>query len=229
MPDQAIPEGLPEDLHLKLTELHHFADQIPAVLIVHELASLEVIYMSPSGLKQLGITASQLREMGGAQYYKNYFNQEDATDYIPKVTGLLDRNSDDVVTFFQQVRLSQDKEWIWHLTCTKIFLRNAEGLPTHIISVACTVDPLHHITSKVNRLLEENNFLRRSKHIFASLTKKEIDVLRLIATGHNSKEIAAKLYIAEQTALTHRRNIRNKLSAKSDYDITRFAQAFDLI
>jgi DNA-binding CsgD family transcriptional regulator len=31
------------------------------------------------------------------------------------------------------------------------------------------------------------------------------------------------------TATTHRKNIRNKLDAKNNYDITRFAQAFDLI
>lgn len=38
----------------------------------------------------------------------------------------------------------------------------------------------------------------------------------------------ARLHISEKTAQT-RRNIKAKLNAQSNYDITQFAQAFDLI
>jgi DNA-binding CsgD family transcriptional regulator len=50
-----------------------------------------------------------------------------------------------------------------------------------------------------------------------------------MALGHSSMEIAGNLHISETTANTHRRNIRRKINANSIYDITRFAQAFDLI
>ncbi|MBR5898906.1 MAG: response regulator transcription factor [Muribaculaceae bacterium] len=49
----------------------------------------------------------------------------------------------------------------------------------------------------------------------ASLTQREIDVLRLIALGHINKEIADMLSISFNTVLTHRKNISAKLGIKS--------------
>jgi NarL family two-component system response regulator LiaR len=43
------------------------------------------------------------------------------------------------------------------------------------------------------------------------LTPRETEVLRLIATGHSNKEIAAALYISEKTVKTHVSNILQKL------------------
>jgi DNA-binding NarL/FixJ family response regulator len=45
------------------------------------------------------------------------------------------------------------------------------------------------------------------------LTSREIDVLRLIATGNANKEIAAQLSIAEDTVKSHITNIMAKLDA----------------
>jgi DNA-binding CsgD family transcriptional regulator len=87
----------------------------------------------------------------------------------------------------------------------------------------------HPFAGKVDRLLEENNFLRRNQKIFSSLTQREKEILKLMALGINSNVIAEKLHISEATANTHRRNVRRKINAQNNYDITRFAQAFDLI
>ena len=64
---------------------------------------------------------------------------------------------------------------------------------------------------------------------FELLTRREKQVLALMARGSNASQIASVLHISEATASTHRRNIRKKLNADSTYDLTRFAQAFDLI
>jgi len=45
------------------------------------------------------------------------------------------------------------------------------------------------------------------------LTSREIDVLRLIATGNANKEIAHQLSIAEETVKSHVTNILAKLGA----------------
>ena len=47
------------------------------------------------------------------------------------------------------------------------------------------------------------------------LTPREIEVLHEIVTGHINKEIADKLNISLTTVITHRKNIMEKLHAKS--------------
>jgi DNA-binding NarL/FixJ family response regulator len=48
----------------------------------------------------------------------------------------------------------------------------------------------------------------------ATLTTREIEVLRLVASGHANKEISARLSINEETTKTHIKNILAKLGAK---------------
>jgi DNA-binding NarL/FixJ family response regulator len=48
----------------------------------------------------------------------------------------------------------------------------------------------------------------------AVLTTREIEVLRLVASGHANKEISARLFINEETTKTHLKNILAKLGAK---------------
>ena len=52
---------------------------------------------------------------------------------------------------------------------------------------------------------------------------------KCMALGGSAAEIAAQLFISEQTVDTHRNNIKAKLNAESNYEIVKFAQAFDLI
>lgn len=47
------------------------------------------------------------------------------------------------------------------------------------------------------------------------LSEREREILRLIVTGINNAEIAGRLYISENTVLTHRRNIMKKLKVKN--------------
>jgi DNA-binding NarL/FixJ family response regulator len=48
-----------------------------------------------------------------------------------------------------------------------------------------------------------------------SYSKREVDIIRLLADGLSSKEIGDKLYIAEETVKTHRKNILEKSSHKN--------------
>jgi DNA-binding CsgD family transcriptional regulator len=55
------------------------------------------------------------------------------------------------------------------------------------------------------------------------LTKREREVLRLIAEGLTSKEIAARLNISPKTAQVHRDNLKQKLNLNSTAAIVRYA------
>ena len=48
-----------------------------------------------------------------------------------------------------------------------------------------------------------------------NLTKRQLEILKLISEDMSLKQIAAKLYIAEDTVRTHRNNIRKALECST--------------
>ena len=61
------------------------------------------------------------------------------------------------------------------------------------------------------------------------LTKKEKEVLNLIAAGLTNKDIATKLKIGEETIKSHRKNIMNKFDIHNTAELVRFAIEHQLI
>ena len=61
------------------------------------------------------------------------------------------------------------------------------------------------------------------------LTKKEKEVLNLIAAGLTNKDIAIKLKIGEETIKSHRKNIMNKFDIHNTAELVRFAIEHQLI
>ncbi len=56
------------------------------------------------------------------------------------------------------------------------------------------------------------------------LTKREIEIIKLVCQELSSKEIGEKLFIAEFTVTTHRRNILSKLNLKNTPALINFAK-----
>jgi len=63
----------------------------------------------------------------------------------------------------------------------------------------------------------------------AVLTPREEEVVKLIAEGHSSKEIAALLTISLKTVERHRANVLAKLGMRDRTDLTRYAMRVGLI
>lgn len=61
------------------------------------------------------------------------------------------------------------------------------------------------------------------------LTKRERQIVTLLAEGHSTKDIAALLYISPKTVETHRHHINTKLNAGSMADLVKYAIKEELI
>lgn len=61
-----------------------------------------------------------------------------------------------------------------------------------------------------------------------ALTRRELEVLRLLARGYTYREIAAELFISIKTVETHSSNILRKTQQSNRYALTRWAQRYDL-
>ena len=61
------------------------------------------------------------------------------------------------------------------------------------------------------------------------LSNREFQVLRLVATGHSLREIAAELGLSEKTVATYRSRIAVKLNASTNVELTRYALIHKLV
>lgn len=57
----------------------------------------------------------------------------------------------------------------------------------------------------------------------AKLTKREIEILRLLAKAHTTAEIAEQLFISPFTVDTHRKNLLSKLNLKNTPALVKYA------
>jgi len=69
-----------------------------------------------------------------------------------------------------------------------------------------------------NSILNSNQITQNQE-----LTPREIDVLKLLAVGFTIKEIANELIISTHTAISHRKNISEKLGIKTISGLTMYA------
>lgn len=84
-----------------------------------------------------------------------------------------------------------------------------------------------YVTQAVANLA--NRFYEDSYTMKQKLTKREQEILHLIADSKNNREIAKELYISDQTVGVHRKNIMRKLGVRSTVNLIKFAIEHQLV
>lgn len=70
---------------------------------------------------------------------------------------------------------------------------------------------------------------RQNLHIREPLTKREMEILKLICDGFSSKNISEKLFISINTVETHRKRILMKLNVKNSVGVVKYALENNII
>jgi DNA-binding CsgD family transcriptional regulator len=91
---------------------------------------------------------------------------------------------------------------------------------------AQVADELAALGERIDRRLGPRA-AHQSEH--AGLTRRELEVVRLVAVGHTDREIARELFLSPRTVESHVLNIRSKLDCRSRADAARRANELGLI
>jgi DNA-binding NarL/FixJ family response regulator len=90
-----------------------------------------------------------------------------------------------------------------------------------------------YLSSSISSLVVDDYYRKvRQKDLNRSvpiLTKREVEILQLIAEGYSSKQIAERLYLSVRTVDFHRKNIIQKLDIRDVAGLTRFAIKHGLV
>lgn len=219
-------------IEAKIKAFAALSEDLP-VYIIHELSTgtNSVVYMSPKGLESLGVSLEAVRKMG-AKYYALFFNPEDAVNYLANWNKFIADPGNKGVwfTYFQQVNIRNTVKPVWFLSASTVIAYDEQThLPLYSLTLALRIHQHMPIIPKLERLVNENTFLKENVDRYTTLTKRERELLRLMALGMTPREISEQLITSEKTVRTHRRNIKRKLGVKKEVDLVYFAQAFNLV
>lgn len=185
------------------------ADGAEAVRLAHELRP-DVVVMDVRMPVMNGIEATQALQ-----------TPPRSSDYVPRVLMLTTFDIDDYV--YAALRAG----------ASGFLLEDA--LPDEVVTAVRVIAAGDALLapSVTRRLIEEvarqAPSPRVDDHLLASLTAREREVLALIARGRSNHEIAADLFIAEQTVKTHVGKILAKLGLRDRVHAVVFAYDAGLV
>ena len=208
-------------------------DIVPASLMIQDLDEMRPTgcsYMNNWGCKQLGSSVEEVNHLGEA-YYERYFVKEESNDIFQGMNNYLRLGDfDRQYNFFQRVRLYGDTDYTWFYTVLKVVqVKYSAELENKIILLSSPVMGMDNLIARVNKTLDQSQYIRNNYRRFAELTSREKEIITLLANGKSTCEIADQLFISTHTVSTHRKNIIRKIEGNSFAELMRFAMAFDLV
>jgi len=223
--------SLENGLSGNLFSLDDIGNMLPGSVIVQDLNKLKptkVEYMNEWGCNKLHHSMEEIQEMREA-YFVKFFIPEQIETFREGITRYFKRQ--DVSAsyhFFQQVKTGKHGDLNWYLTMCK-FLKDGENPPSKMLLISNPVSGSGEMSKKLDNLLDQNVYVAKNYKKFSMLTKREKQIIAMLAEGKSSRDLSEQLFISTHTVETHRKNIRKKLDLNSFAELIKFAIAFELI
>ncbi len=229
-----------EDLDYKLFNLHKkhreskfdiqdIGDFLPVGLLINHRNGKN-LYMNHLSEETLHYSLDEIEDMGDKYPNAIVYSDEEFVRIRSAIDAFFRRSDEsEVLSFFQRLRPKGCIDYEWMYITSKLYRSEPEEEPDSRLLVACPVKLMGNMSQKVNRILDENIYMKKNFKKFSVLTRREKEIITLLAQGYDNPAIAEHLFISRYTVEQHRKNIRSKTGFKSLAEIIRFAITFDLI
>lgn len=205
-------------------ELEDIGDYVPSFLHLNNEHDLTIEYMNKTGCDWLELTSVEINDMG-YDFFEKYIDDESLRLVVPRVMEFYHNNDrSKVYCDFQRVLNPRTQKYNLLFLVTKI-CNKRPGL----LTISQPLENSTSIVKKLERVLGEQRFARKHFKLFSTLTKREVQILTLLADGCSNPQIADQLFLSRRTVEQHRKNINRKLEIKHFADLIKYAQAFDLV
>jgi DNA-binding NarL/FixJ family response regulator len=131
-----------------------------------------------------------------------------------------------VLTNYSQPELMEE---VKKLKADGFMIKNSTASELKNVVIKIAAGQKHFEEAQKPGVLDESSyffddFLKKFK-----LTRREVDIIRLVCREFSSKQIAAELHLSEFTVTTHRKNIQRKLNVKNVAGLVAFAKEHQLV
>lgn len=210
-------------------DIEEVGDYIPGSVMKQNLSLMTNTYMNKQGCDILRHSKEELQFLG-SRFFETFFPADEAV-YLTKELRkfILAGDYTSAYSFFQRVRPDSESNYKWYFTTSRLAPPDEAGGFPNIIHIALDINSLGLVGKKICRLCEDSYFMTSNYLKFTRLSKREKEIIALIASGTSSYEISDKLFISIHTVNNHRKHILSKLEIHTVAELIRFAEAFDLI
>jgi two-component system invasion response regulator UvrY len=105
-----------------------------------------------------------------------------------------------------------------------------DALPEEVLTAVRKVGAgRKYISPSVAEKLAVNLDVETKKEVYETLSDREYEILRMIATGKTAGEIAAQLHLSVKTISTYRRRILEKMQLKNNAELINYALKTSLL
>lgn len=162
------------------------------------------------------------------QHFLEPLSEDDQQKLALQIARFLNKQDEETVySFFWGDSKTADFEAKWYVSSASL-KKNENGTLQKIVVFTYDLELLGEDKEKLYQVIKDMDFLKNNYNKVSLLTKRETEILGLMAVGRTSIEIGVKLFISEHTVNTHRKNINKKLEIKTLADLMKFATIFDL-
>jgi DNA-binding CsgD family transcriptional regulator len=205
-------------------DIGEFIEEIPAIFFTNSKGNMEIGNLNKSGEEYSQLTKDEINNLG-FDYYLKYMHPETIRKTGPRFLEFYNTADDEkVIGDFQFIKNPKINQYEAFFTVSKPFKEN------ELLLTSCNpISNLKWVCNKIERIVGEELYVRNNFFQFQNLTNRELEILKLIASGDTNSRISEKLFISIETVKQHRKIIKRKTECRNIVELVRFAQAFDLI
>ncbi len=201
-----IPVLIADAQFLTRKALADLIEKLPGFELVAQFEALEQLLPKMSGFNKSLVILSLLNTKEGFMNELSAFLKS-SNNYFLVVSDFADAK--DI-----QALIEMGVKGIVTKKCSE------EEIITAIKSVA--LGKRFYCNNVLNKLVEKDETSAGNAQ-YAALSKRELEVLKLIAQGNTTEKIAEKLYISIHTVNSHRKNMLKKLNITSPVHLVAYA------
>jgi Response regulator containing a CheY-like receiver domain and an HTH DNA-binding domain len=230
LPDHLQIEEIPEPYRIYLERAafaNHIIHSLPAVIYINQLDvsgdsnSMRNLWYNRKGHDLIGYSREEIDQLK-YDFLKTLIHPDDHEIVPTSYSWHSDDHSEMTFICIYRIRPKNSTQYHWLYNQTIVIGFFEDGSPKKSLSVAMEISEVMHTDNQLSNALKEIARLKNELRL-SHLTKREKEVLGLIAKGKTDKEIASELFISITTAKKHRTNLIVKTEVKNTAELVAFA------
>ena len=191
--------------------------------ILKEMPSVEIVATAQNGFELMDVVARQKPELVILDLNMPGY---DGLQCLKKIKNDFSETKVLILTNYSQPELVED---VKKMGADGYLIKNSSAAElkaavTSVLSGGTYYPSANELKSVADDSYFFDEFLKKYQ-----LTKREVEIIRMVCREMSTKEIATQLYLSELTINTHRRNVFRKLDIKNVAGLMNFAKNNQLL